>query len=77
MKERVRSVLECEGDKEIKEGGGGSIEIGWTRAWRIKTRKKRKKKWKLMDENESKEKKNNIKIKKIYLLRNTIIIFSQ
>ena len=45
MKERVRSVLECEGDKEIKEGGGGgSIEIGWTRAWRIKTRKKRKKK---------------------------------
>ena len=43
MKERVRSVLECEGDKEIKEGGG-SIEIGWTRAWRIKTRKKRKKK---------------------------------
>ena len=22
MKERVRSVLECEGDKEIKEGGG-------------------------------------------------------
>ena len=47
MKERVRSALECEGDKEIKEGGGGwggSIEIGWTRAWRIKTRKKRKKK---------------------------------
>ena len=31
MKERVRSVLECEGEKENKRKGGGGIEIGWTR----------------------------------------------
>ena len=40
MKERVRSVLECEGEKENKRGEGG-IKIGWTRLWRIKTRKKK------------------------------------
>ena len=43
MKKRVRSVLECEGEKENKRRGGG-IEIGWTCVWRIKTRKKKKKK---------------------------------
>ena len=45
MKERVRSVLECEGEKKIKERVcGGGVEIGWTRVWRRKTRKKKKKK---------------------------------
>ena len=63
MKERVRSVLEGEGLIENKRRGGG-IEIDWTCVWRIKTRKK---KWKLMDENEWKERKNNIKNKKILI----------
>ena len=46
--------------KKIKEGGG--IEIGqWTRVWRRKTRKKE---MKHMDENEMKERENNIKNKK-------------
>ena len=43
--------------KKIK--GGGGIEIGhWTHVWRRKTRKKEMKR---MDENEMKERKNNIK----------------
>ena len=46
--------------KKIKEGGG--IEIRhWICVWRRKTRKKE---MKPMDENEMKERKNNIKNKK-------------
>ena len=49
-----------EGEKENKRGGG--VEIGqWTRVWRRKTRKKE---MKHIDENEMKERENNIKNKK-------------
>ena len=52
-----------EGEKENKRRAG--IEIGhWTRVWRKKTRKKEMKR---MDENEMKERKNNIKNKTILI----------
>ena len=71
MKERVRNVLECEGEKENKRrgwGGGGDRDRLDT-CVEEKNKKKEKKKWKRMDENELKERKNNIKkflIEKFY-----------
>ena len=63
-KERMRAgftgMFLNEGEKENKRRAG--IEIGhWTCVWRKKTRKKEMKR---MDENEMKERKNNVKNKK-------------
>ena len=46
MKERVRSVLECEGDKEIKEGGGGEYRDRLDTCVEDKNKKKKKKEMK-------------------------------
>ena len=45
MKERVRSVLECEGDKEIK-GRGGEYRDRLDRCVEDKNKKKKKKEMK-------------------------------
>ena len=59
-------LLECSWMREKKKIKEGGIEIGhWAGVWRRKTRKKKwKKEMKRMDENEMKERKNNIKNKK-------------
>ena len=60
MKAGFAGMFLNEGAKENKRRAG--IEIGhWTHVWRKKTRKKELKR---MDENEMKERKNNIKNKK-------------
>ena len=49
MKEKVRSVLECEGDKEIKEGGvgvGGEYRDRLDTCVEDKNKKKKKKEMK-------------------------------
>ena len=62
MKERVRNVLECEGEKENKRTGGGNRDrLDTCVEEKNKKKEKEKKKWKRMDEKELKGRKNNKK----------------